>query len=315
LFASNVHRLIALGRIAERTGRKVCLLGRSLRSHHEVATAVGRLSWPSNLLVSPEQAAVIPGKELLVLSGGTQAEPHAAMRRLASDQHPLIRLRDTDRVIFSSRIIPGNERAVTAMHNDLLRHGVDLRTWRNQPRVHTSGHGGRSEQRRMLELIRPTLFIPVHGTLHHLREHAKLASEVGVAQTLVVENGRTVLATRDALEPDAWVQFGKIPVTEQGIEIPEAVLRERSQLGRSGVLVIGVAWNTGARSSVDLLQLGIAGLGDDAELRRLKAELHRTLRHARSADGLHAAIRRTARAFLKELDIDRCRIEVMIMEG
>jgi ribonuclease J len=126
MFASNVQRLLALGRIAERTGRRICLLGRSVVNHTQIAREVARLPWKSDLVVPPELAATMPRDRLIVLASGTQAERNAAMRRLASGTHPVLRLDEGDTVIFSSRVIPGNDRAVSELVDDLLRLGVHL---------------------------------------------------------------------------------------------------------------------------------------------------------------------------------------------
>ena len=165
MFASNIQRLITFGALAERLGRKILVLGRSLESQVAIATELGRLHWPSDLMVDQDRAHSLPRDRLLVLAGGTQAEPNSAMRRLSLGQHPAFRLERGDTVILSSRVIPGNERPVFEMQNDLLRHGVLLKNRISDPGVHTSGHAGRSEQRRMLELVRPRCFLLVHGTL------------------------------------------------------------------------------------------------------------------------------------------------------
>src|SRR5690606_38553661 len=190
MFASNVQRLMLLGDIAQRAGRKLCLLGRSLNTQVEIARRIRRLDWPSDLVISADQARTFPRDELLVLAGGSQAERNSAMRRIAGGTYPYMEIEAGDDVILSSRIIPGNERGEFEMMADLLRRGVHLHSRISDPDVHTSGHAGRSEQLRMLELTRPRAFLPVHGTLHHLLRHAELARSWGVAETLVIENGR-----------------------------------------------------------------------------------------------------------------------------
>ncbi len=192
LFASNVQRLRLLGEIAQRTGRRICLLGRSVVNHVRAAEAVGRLRWPSDLQVAPDVAASMARERVLVIASGTQAERMSALTRLAAGTHPALRLDAGDTVILSSRIIPGNDRPVFDMMADLLRAGVELVTRITDRRVHASGHAHRDEQRRMIELTRPRAFLPLHGTLHHLMRHAELAREEGVAEVLVAENGEVV---------------------------------------------------------------------------------------------------------------------------
>ncbi|AKT37358.1 ribonuclease J [Chondromyces crocatus] len=238
VFASNVHRLLAMGEAARRTGRRICLLGRSVSAHVRAAQAVGRLPWPSNLLVPPEMAASMPRERLLVIAGGTQAERGSGLARLATGTHPLLRLDEGDRVILSSRIIPGNDRPVMDMIGNLIRLGVELVTWITDKRIHASGHAHRVEQQRMIELTEPTSFMPLHGTLHHLVRHAQLARERGITDVAVAENGHVIeLARGTPLTRGGRVPVGRV-ATAAGEELTEEVLRERGQIGRSGVAFV-----------------------------------------------------------------------------
>jgi ribonuclease J len=316
LFASNIQRLITFGAIAQRHRRKVCVLGWSLVNQVALATQIGRLSWPSNLMVSPEQAADMDGRDLLVLSGGTQAEPRSALRRLASGEHPVFRLRRGDTVILSSRIIPGNERPVFAMQNDLLRLGVTLHTRGTQPGIHTSGHAGRSEQRRMLELVRPRCFLPVHGTLHHLLRHAELAREVGVADTVVVEDGTPVVCDGERLRTEPTVPHGAISVAVGGETASEETLRERAELGRNGVVMVAVALDSRGRGILSSVRgRGVPGL-DDAGRRALELEAARALETHREGRGLtrEELVRRVVRRKVEELTGARPPIEVLVSD-
>lgn len=317
LFASNVQRLITFGAIAQRHRRQICVLGRSLENQVELATQIGRLHWPSNLMVSPEQAADMDGRDLLVLAGGTQAEPRSALRRLASGEHPLFRLRKGDTVILSSRIIPGNERPVFAMQNDLLRLGVTLHTRLSEPGVHTSGHAGRSEQRRMLELVRPRCFLPVHGTLHHLLRHAELAREAGVAETIVVENGTPVVCDGERLRAEAPVPHGTVAIAVGGETASEETLRERAELGRNGVVMVALALDRRGRGiSTSVRARGVPAL-DDAGRRALEREAARALESHREGRGLtrDELVRRVVRRKVEELTGARPPVEVLVGDG
>jgi ribonuclease J len=240
MFASNAHRLIALGEAAQRTGRRLVLLGRSVGNHARSIQAVGRVKWPSDLVVSPDVAAAMPKERVLVIAGGTQAERGSGLVRLADGTHPSMRIDEGDRVILSSRVIPGNDRAVSELVSTLLRRGVDLVSWSIDRRVHASGHAHRDEQKRMLEMVRPAAFIPVHGTLHHLLRHADVARELGVPDVLVAENGEVVELTAQA----APSKVGRAPVGRvaafAGVELPDDAVRERAALGRSGAAFVTV---------------------------------------------------------------------------
>jgi ribonuclease J len=289
LFASNIQRLISLGDIARRTGRKLTLLGRSLNVQREVASEIGRLAWPSDLVLSPDRARELDRRELLVLAGGTQAEPNSAMSKLASGSHRDLTLDAGDTVIFSSRIIPGNERAVLNMQDELLRRGLVVHTRASIPEVHTSGHAGRSEQARMLELSRPKTFIPIHGTLGHLQRHAELATEMGVAQVLVVENGQTVLLSREqGLVRGERVTHGRVAVAPGGEPLPVDVLRKRAELGRSGIVTVVLLLDRDGElvGSPSVLSRGVPAVdGDDAALRGITREVAAAVQRARRIRG------------------------------
>jgi ribonuclease J len=316
LFASNVQRLMTFGALSARHRRKVCVLGRSLENQVALATEIGRLAWPSDLMVSPEQAADMDGRDLLILAGGTQAEPRSALRRLASEEHPVVRLRQGDTVILSSRIIPGNERPVFAMQNDLLRLGVTLHTRGTEPGIHTSGHAGRTEQRRMLELVRPRCFLPVHGTLHHLLRHAELAREVGVPETIVVEDGTPVVCDGARLRKEAVVEHGAISVAVGGEPASEETLRERAELGRNGVVMVALALDSRGRGILPSVRArGVPSL-DDAARRALEREAARALEAHRDGRGLsrEEVVRRVLRRKVEELTGARPAIEVLVSD-
>ncbi len=239
LFASNVQRLISLGRIAQRRGRRLCLLGRSLVTHVDVARQLGYLDWPPDLLLPPERLSSYPKAEVLALATGTQAEPAAAMAKLARGEHRFAEIDPGDTVVFSSRIIPGCDRAVVDMMGQLMRRGALVHSRWTDP-VHVSGHACRDEQRRMLELLRPRCFVPVHGTLHHLRRHADLARAEEVPSVEVIENGQSIILQDGTLRRGEDVYAGKVHVGLGGRELSLDVLGRRRDLGRSGIVSVGI---------------------------------------------------------------------------
>ena len=315
MFASNIQRLILLGEIAQRTGRKLCLFGRSLETQFAVASQIGRLSWPSDLLVSADQAASVPRSRLLVLAGGTQAERNSALKRLSIGQHPRLALAEEDTVIFSSRIIPGNDRPVFAMMNDLLRAGIILKTRFSDPGVHTSGHAGRSEQSRMIELCRPNCFLPVHGTLHHLLRHEELARELGVSETIVVENGTPVVCDGQKVWKDERVPHGRIAIAVGGEALSSDTHQRRIELGRMGIAFVSLALQRGDKLAAPP---GVRTRGvplvdnDDAALRAIAREIARAVETFHGGRGISLAefVRRAARRKLEELSGTRPIVEV-----
>lgn len=247
MFASNVQRLILIGQIAQRTGRKICLLGRSMFTHVEAARAVDRLAWPSDLVVEPDVAQGMPREQVLALATGTQAEERAALARLALGTHNRMRLAPGDTVMFSSRTIPGNDREVVDMMGNFLRIGVKVVSRFENPGIHASGHGYRDEQRRMMELTRPRSFLPVHGTRHHLERHAAMARDVGIDDVLVVEDGEIVRVGETApLATTGRTTVGRVAVAE-GEAIADVVLSERQKLGRQGALSVAFALDRGGQ--------------------------------------------------------------------
>ncbi|HEY3253454.1 MAG TPA: ribonuclease J [Polyangiaceae bacterium] len=319
MFASNIQRLILLGEIAQRTGRKLCLFGRSLETQCAVARQIGRLSWPSDLVVAADQAGSVPRERLLVLAGGTQAERNSALKRLSIGQHPRLQLAEGDTVIFSSRIIPGNDRPVFAMMNDLLRAGITLKTRFSDPGVHTSGHAGRSEQTRMIELCRPNCFLPVHGTLHHLLRHQELAQDLGVSETIVVENGTPVVCNGHKVWKDERVTHGRVAIAVGGEALSGQTHQRRIELGRLGIAFISLAIDRADKLAAPpaVRTRGVPLVDDDeVALRAVAKEIARAVETFRGGRGLGLAefVRRAARRKLEDLSGTRPIVEVETLE-
>ena len=217
LFASNLHRVRAAAEACRRHRRHLCLLGRSVRKHVEVARQLRLVDWPSDLVVSPETASDLAPEHVAYIASGTQAEQRGSLRRLASGSHPALRLAPGDVVALSSRIIPGNERAVHRMVDDLMALGVRVRTSRTDPDIHVSGHAYRGEQEQLIELLRPKAFVPVHGTRLHLERHAALARDLGVEQVSTLVDGETVMIDAEAvLVRGERVPAGKVATNAGG---------------------------------------------------------------------------------------------------
>jgi ribonuclease J len=234
LFASNVHRLRMLGDIARRTNRKLVLLGRSVQTHSRVAHSTGYLDWPSDLVFPMERARELPRDKVLGIATGTQAEANAALARLARGEHPAIDLSSGDMIILSSRVIPGHEPSVYSLMGDLLRRGITLHSRADDRKIHVSGHAHRAEQRRMLELVRPRAFIPVHGTLHHLHRHAELAREMNVASVCVIEDGDVATLDANGVNKTDRVHAGRVHTFATRAVAP-IVIKERSSLAAEGI--------------------------------------------------------------------------------
>ena len=243
-FSSNAFRLRAALRIAREQGRKVCLLGMSVNKHTETARDLGLIPPIDSLLIAPEEVDALPRDQVLILAGGTQGEPASALTRLAREEHSRVHLEAGDTVIFSSRIIPGNEIGVMDVINRFERSGLEVITRHEHPEVHASGHGSREEQRTMIRIIRPEAFVPVHGTHHHQRRHLELATEEGIAQTQLIENGSVLEVTRDTLRIIDTVPTGRVYI--DGMQPLSAdVIAERRAMGSDGLVTVLLSLKAG----------------------------------------------------------------------
>jgi ribonuclease J len=275
LFSSNVQRLISLGQIAKQTGRRIGLLGRSLRTHVEAAHDLGHLAWQSERRLNNDELASCRPADLLVLAGGTQAEAGSALTRIAQASHPALALSAGDSVILSSRVIPGNDRRVSRMVSELLRLDVELHTHNTRRELHTSGHANRDELEHMLQLVRPRCFIPVHGARHHLHNHAELARRAGVEQCLVIENGEVAGLAGGRLALCDRVRSGRITI-DRGMEtLSVETLKERVAIGRSGIAQLCVVLDRDGslRGRPLLSTTGVAAFDEPEDHERLAHEV------------------------------------------
>jgi ribonuclease J len=279
LFASNVHRLRLLGEIAWATGRRIVPLGRSVRTHARVAIRTGYLHWAEGLILEPENAVDVPRSSILGVATGTQAEANAALARLSRGDHPLS-LEPGDHVVLSSRVIPGHEPEVSALESAFLRRGVKVTSRLRDPGVHVSGHASRAEQRRMIELVRPRSFIPLHGTRHHLHRHAELAASLGVPDTLVLEDGDVGVVEPEApLRIDGRWASGRVHLGF-GRPVAGETLKERSTLAAEGVVFAAVPVN--GVTIAGPIQLVAKGVASEPELTPLLSAAAREAERAGS---------------------------------
>src|SRR5579884_1288873 len=237
-FASNAARLQTIGRVARETGREVCIAGRSLERILRVAQATGYLKdFPPP--VSFDEAMRQPREELLIIATGGQGEPRAALGRIASGTHEL-KLGEGDTVIFSSRIIPGNEVAIGRIMNQLSELGVKIVT-EKQAHVHVSGHPGRPELIQMYKWVRPRIVVPVHGEPRHLAEQARLALEHGVPDAIVQKHGDVIRLAPDGPKKVDEVRVGQL-VLDGDVILPAdgSTVNERRKIGYGGLITVAL---------------------------------------------------------------------------
>jgi len=257
-FASNVARLETIARAAAAHGREVALVGRSLWRIDKAARENGYLADLPRFLTE-EEAGYLPRDKIVLICTGSQGEPRSALARIAREDHPNIVLETGDVVIFSSRIIPGNEKAINRLQNALVRLGVEIVTEEDHF-VHVSGHPARDELVRMYQMVRPRVAIPVHGEARHLIAHAHLAEECQVQQPLVIQNGDMVRLTPSGAAIVDEVPVGRLASDGKGLlPLGGAALKDRRRIILNGsavaTLVVDRQGRLAAPPAISLLGL------------------------------------------------------------
>jgi ribonuclease J len=305
MFGSNVYRLAAVLRIAQAAHKHVLLLGRSLQTHARVAERLGLLPKPLPIYLPAELAQTMTRNRLVVIASGSQAEPRAALARLAQGSHHQLKLEEHDTVILSSRVIPGRERAIHTLIDNLERRGVRVVQRFDDPKLHVSGHACRDEQKKLIELLRPQTFVPVHGTFHHLKRHASLAREAGVAETFVIENGAVLELDDAGVRSAQGVTAGRVHM-QAGTELPAVVLRDRMLMAEVGIVLITL-WvdDRGAlRSPPRILTRGVVWEDEERDLLDdMRSRVERACEELplpREDDVLRDAACRAARRLLRD---------------
>jgi len=262
-FASNVARLQTIAHAARTNDRDVALVGRSLWRIEKAARETGYLADVPRFLTEDE-AGYVPRDKILMICTGSQGEPRAALARIARDDHPNVTLEEGDVVIFSSRIIPGNETAINRLHNALVRLGVEVVTAEDHF-VHVSGHPARDELVRMYQMIRPEIAIPVHGEARHLVAHAELARTCQVRDALVIQNGDMIRLDRAGASVVDEVPVGRIAQDGKSlVPLSGDVLRQRRRAGRDGSVVASLVLDRRGRLAAppQITMIGLAETSD-----------------------------------------------------
>jgi ribonuclease J len=241
-FASHIHRIQQVLDLAASFGRKVALLGRSMETNVGLAAELGYLRLPDGTLWPLEELAALPPYRQVILSTGSQGEPNSALALMAAQEHKYLRVSEGDLVILSARVIPGHERTITRVVNQLLRQGAEV-LWEGVAFVHVSGHASRDELKLMLSLVRPQFFVPVHGEYRHLQAHARLAQDVGLPaeHAFVIEDGQGLELTKTGARVLERVPLARVLVDGKGVgDVGAVVLRDRQLLAQDGMVVVAV---------------------------------------------------------------------------
>ncbi len=270
-FASNIHRVQQIIDVAKSVGRKVALSGRSLENVVETASRLGYLNVPEGLLVSIDMLSRYPDDKLVIITTGSQGEPMSALYRMAFSEHRRVEIGSGDYVIISATPIPGNEKTVGKVVDELLKRGAEV-VYEKMYDVHVSGHACQEELKLMLSLAKPKFFIPVHGEQKHLRKHAQLAESMNIApgNIFIVDNGRQIELTKRKMTVLENVPAGKVFVDGYGVgDVGNAVIRERKRLAEDGLIIISavIEKETGMLiSGPDIVSRGFVYVRDSEQL-------------------------------------------------
>lgn len=272
-FSSSIHRLQQILDLSAEYGRKVAFLGRSMLSVTEISHGLGLLDIPDSILLRPQDImGTAPNKVVAVVSG-TQGEPMSSLSRVAVDNHKHLSVQRGDTVVLSSRIIPGNEKAIYRMINHLARRGADLVYGSMNPPVHVSGHASSEELKLILNLVRPKYFVPVHGEYRQLSRHAALASHLHESglRSFVLETGESLEVDRQGARKGEKVPVGKVCIDSGTIDevVEDIVIRDRRHLSEDGFVlpVIAINKDSGRKQALpEIVTRGFMSLEEGSEL-------------------------------------------------
>lgn len=264
MFSSNVARMAQAFEIAKKQDRKIALSGRSMEQNFKLGLETGHIKDVGGTLISLDQIDQFQRDKVIVLTTGTQGEYRSALMRVANGEHSTIELQQGDRILMSSRFIPGNEKAVGRMINQLFKQGADV-LYEATHQIHASGHATRPELKKMMEWTKPRFFMPIHGEYRHLVHHAKVAEETGMTndRIMVATNGAIVEITRDSFQ--FVYQMDEEPRTmidgSRANEITKDVLKERRKLAESGVIFVLFTMDTDLATVISGPEVILKGIG------------------------------------------------------
>lgn len=286
-FASNVHRIQQIITAAQKYDKKVSVSGRSMENIVQVAIELGYLEADKDVLVPIDQIGKYPNEKMVIITTGSQGEPMSALARMAASEHRKITVVPGDTVIISATPIPGNEKFVSKVVNQLFKKGAEV-IYDSAEKIHVSGHACQEELKLMQALVKPKFFIPVHGEYRHLKKHGELAMELGLPEKnlVICENGDVIEVTRNYIKKNGSVTSGQVFVDGLGVgDVGNIVLRDRKHLSQDGILTVVVTIEK---------QTGKVVSGPDI--------ISRGFVYVRESEGLMDEAREIVRAVLKDCE-------------
>jgi len=245
LFASSITRIQQIVGIAEKRGSKVVFNGRSIEASVRIAKELGYIRFSKKMEIGIDEINSFPDDEIIIITTGSQGEPMSALARMASGIHKQVKIRKGDTVILSSKFIPGNEKAIAKIINNLYRRGADV-IYEKISAIHVSGHAFREELKLMMHLTKPRYFVPIHGEYRHLTLHARLAEQAGIPESgiLFAENGQTIEFDGNGGRLGECVTTGRVLIDGKGIgDVGKSILRERRALSEDGFVAVTLAFD------------------------------------------------------------------------
>ncbi|MFZ2539512.1 MAG: ribonuclease J, partial [Oscillospiraceae bacterium] len=270
-FASNIHRIQQIINTAAKFSRKVAVSGRSMENVVGIATELGYLTLPEGILVDIDKISRFPKEKTVIITTGSQGEPMSALSRMASGEHRKVNVTSDDFIIISATPIPGNEKHVTRVINDLLKLGAEV-IYEAMYEVHVSGHACQDELRMMLAITKPKYFMPVHGEFKHLKAHSKLAKEMGVlpSNIHIGDIGQVIELAQDHMKVVGTVEAGRILVDGLGVgDVGAIVLRDRRHLAQDGLIIVVMTMESASGallSGPDIVSRGFVYVREAEEL-------------------------------------------------
>jgi ribonuclease J len=245
LFASNIARIQQIVNIARTRNRKLVFNGRSIEVSVAIARKLGYLDIPEGMEIDIDEVNSYPDDEVIMITTGSQGEPMSALARMAAGTHKQIKIHAEDKVILSSKFIPGNEKAIANIINNLYRRGADV-VYEKISNIHVSGHAFREELKMMLNLTKPKFFMPIHGEYRHLVLHTKLARQVGIPDDhlILAQNGQIIELGKDRFQIRDGINAGRVLIDGKGVgDVGRSVLKERRVLSEEGLVVVNMAFD------------------------------------------------------------------------
>ncbi len=323
-FASLISRIQQAIDVAARYGRKFAIAGRTMAENVKMARKLGYLQIPEGMQVTLGEIGRTPPHQLMILATGAQGEPTAVLSRLAVGQHRSLRIQPGDTVVLSSHTIPGNEEMIHRVINRLFQKGADVIYHPIAP-VHVSGHASQEEQKLLLNILRPRNFLPIHGELRHLKQHARLALELGIPEerVAVVENGYELTFEGDRIRIGERVPGGYVFVdgTWVGDAVDPSVIRDRETLATAGICVVAFRYSPRRGELIGAPRLALRGFAAPQATAELVEEAREVIQRAMrgiqpgtSTEVLERTLRRSLSDFFYERSKNRPEIIVMPVE-